>query len=552
VSSLPEYVVITIYAVGLVLLPMRLPLAAQSSVASGKFRIAGTVVSANDGHQLAQARVSIFDTRNPSSPESVLTAEDGHFEFTHLRAGKYALNGAKRGYISADYDHHEQFSTAIVTGSGLDTESLILRLAPAAVLSGKVLDEAGEPVRHAIVLLWREDHSSGVSRIARSRGDSTDDLGFYEFTGLDDGTYFLSASGQPWYAVHPVSAHQTGSENALTLVDRSLDVAYPTTYYGGASEWEDATPIPVRGGERLEVDIHLAPVPALHVLFHSMENSDKEISPPFLQKQGLEGPGSRAGFETQMVSPGLFEITGLVPGKYIVRFSASGQQGDQVSEIDLTRDAQELDTSAAVPLSNVDASVEVQGEAKLPQGLEVALRDARRQVVAWQRVNDKREVRFAGIAPGKYEVRAGSPSKAYSVVRVSSQNGQTSGHTLNVAPGAELKVTFTLIGGSVNVEGFVKRQGKPAPGAMVVLVPDDPDSNRERFRRDQSDLDGSFRLQSVIAGTYSVVAIGNGWDLDWAQPAVIESYARHGTKITIGAKGETSVHLSESIELQPR
>src|SRR5271154_5791071 len=87
----------------------------------------------------------------PRNASSGITSEDGRFEFTQLPAGKYALQGAKRGFIEAGYDQHEQFSTAIVTGAGLDTEHLMLRLSPFAVLSGKVFDEAGDPVRQAMV-----------------------------------------------------------------------------------------------------------------------------------------------------------------------------------------------------------------------------------------------------------------------------------------------------------------------------------------------------------------------------------------------------------------
>jgi Carboxypeptidase regulatory-like domain len=552
-SSLRGFALGMIYAAGLVLLFTSSLLAALDSAADTEFRIAGTVVGANDGRPLARARVSIFDTRNRQSEQSIITADDGHFEFKPLQAGKYALNGAKRGYIAASYDQHEQFSTAIVTGKGLDTEHLVLRLAPAAVVSGKVLDEVGDPVRRANVTLWREDHGSGVSRVVRTAADTTEDLGFYEFTSLDGGTYFLSVSAKPWYAVHPMSLPREGTGNRPTLVDPSLDVAYPTTYYGGATTWEDAAPIPVRGGDRLEIDFHLAPVSALHLRFHVTENPEKGIAMPVLEKQVFDLFGLVERSEVQMVSPGLYEMTGLVPGKYKVRMPSSGDQPGQVSEVlDLTQESQELDTPAGMLLGSVNASVEVDGQAKLPRGLVIALRDAQRRVVAWQPVNDKGEVNFAEIVPGKYEVRAGSPSKAYSVIRISSQSSKTSGHTLNVPPGAALRVALSLVGGSVNVEGFAKRGGKAVPGAMVVLVPNDPDSNRELFRRDQSDLDGSFLLQSVIPGSYTVIAIENGWDLDWVEPATIENYARHGPKIKIGAKGETSVQLSESVEVQAR
>ena len=122
--------------------------------AAGVSRIAGTVVNAVSGSPLAQTRVSIQDARNPQNTQWTITSDDGRFEFGQLPPGKYAVRGAKRGFIGAGYEQHEQFSTAIVTGVGLDTEHLVLRLAPVATLSGKVLNEAGEPEPGASVSLY--------------------------------------------------------------------------------------------------------------------------------------------------------------------------------------------------------------------------------------------------------------------------------------------------------------------------------------------------------------------------------------------------------------
>jgi uncharacterized GH25 family protein len=192
------------------------------------YTIAGTIVSKTDGHPLAQARVTILDVKDAKKFQSLVTAEDGKFKFSGLPAAKYSLNGAKRGFISAAYDQHDQFNTAIVTGAGLDTETLTLRLAPDAVITGKVLDEAGDPVRHAMVTLYHVDHSSGVDEIHPSRAAQTDDQGTYEVTPLLPGTYYMSANAKPWYAIHPNLA-QGGSESdrqaaTVSTVDRSLDV----------------------------------------------------------------------------------------------------------------------------------------------------------------------------------------------------------------------------------------------------------------------------------------------------------------------------------------
>ena len=115
-----------------------------------------------------------------------------------------------------------------------------------------------------------------------------------------------------------------------------------------------------------------------------------------------------------------------------------------------------------------------------------------------------------------------------------------------------MTLTLSLSGGAVNIEGFAKRAGKPTSGAMVVLVPKDPEANRELFRRDQSDQDGSFLLSSIIPGTYTIVAIENGWDLDWSRPGVIAHYAQHGQTITVTNKTQTTMHLPDPVEVQTR
>ena len=84
---------------------------------------------------------------------------------------------------------------------------------------------------------------------------------------------------------------------------------------------------------------------------------------------------------------------------------------------------------------------------------------------------------------------------------------------------------------------------------MIVMVPKDPEMNGELFRRDQSDLDGTFSLGTVIPGEYTVVAIQNGWDLNWSEPGVIAHYVEHGNKITVPAGAREPVHLAEPVEV---
>lgn len=534
-------------------------LAAQSSPAHqptpslATFRIAGTVVSASGGHPLARARVSVTDTKNPEKTESMITAEDGHFEFNHLPVGKYALVGAKKGFIPAGYDQHEHFSTAIVTGAGFDTESLTLRLAPSAVLSGRVLDESGEPVRHASVVVYHEDRRSGVSQIVRFRAESTDDRGSFEVTPLDSGTYFISVSTTPWYAVHPMAARPEATENLPVLVDRSLDVAYPTTYYADVTEADEATPIPLRGGDHVQIEIHLIPVPALHLLFRAPDLGKNGVTMPQLQERTFDSQDFVQTGGMQMVSPGLFEITGVPPGRYLVRTPGSPLDSSPKSgEVDLANNGQELEAPLSESGASVKASVRVVGAARLPEHLDVVLQNKKQRGGTFQPVNAQGEVEFHDLAPGQYTILAATPTQPYWVAQIKAQGIEVQGRTLNVPAGSSLTLSLSLIPGELTVEGFAKHDGKAVAGAMIVLVPKDPESNRELFRRDQSDLDGSFSLHSVIPGSYTVVAIENGWDLDWSQPGVIALYCQRGQNLMVDGRAGSSIHLPQPVEVQTR
>jgi len=516
----------------------------RGQIPIGPWRIAGTVVNANTGVPLARTRLTIQDTKIRRNTRITISSDSGHFEF-RVPAGKFALQGAKRGFITGAYNQHDQYSTAIVAGvAGVDSENLTLRLAPNAVLSGKVLDEYGEPVRQAQVMVYRESRFSGVSRITRFRGTVTDDLGRYEVTPLDAGTYFVSVKASPWYAMHPPSNRE--GPNAPVQVDPGLDVAYPVTFYGDATEADEATPIPVRGGDHLEADIHVNPTPALHLLFHAGDNGSP-IAYPELQRSVFDGVEGVDGGNFEMVSPGMFELTGVAAGRYLVRMPDSNGHLKEPVAANLTN-SQELDTAAGNSTSTVKVKIELPGASAIPASIQIGLRNSQGTVLA-SRTDAKGEAMFSEVIPGKYDVMAGSANENYTVIRLGGEGGAIAGRSLNVPSASSVAVTATLIGGSVTVDGFAKQDGKGFAGAMVVLIPDDPEANIDRFRRDQTDLDGSFTLYNVTPGSYTVIAIENGWDLDWAKPVVLATYSHNSPTVTVQANQKGTVHLGEAVNV---
>ena len=548
---------------GLALLPARAadPAQNQSSLSSAgspagqTFEIAGTVVNAMTGAPLSQARISIAETTDRGKLTSVITSEDGHFRFSQLKAGKFSLQGAKRGFLSAAYDQHEQFSTAIVTGPEFSTGNLVLRLTPMAFITGHVVDEFGDPIRSARVVLYLENHSAGMSRITRLYSSTSDDRGFYDFSLLRPGKYYISVTAKPWYAMHPATASGP-ADNPAQQISPALDVAYPATYYSGATEADRATPIEVNGGDRLQIDMHLNPVPALHLVFRIPEDRPDHASNfgmPMLQKHVFDAVEHVQTDGMRPVARGVYELTGVPPGRYTVRLknSTSGQL-EQSTDLDLIHDGQELNDSRAEPLGSLKLSLKNPGEDTLLKQYSVGLQDSRRRVVAFQQGDASGQVSFEDLVPGKYAILVYSPAKPYSVVRLSSQTGVSQGHEVNVTPGAALDLSATLSGGVVSIEGVVHKNSKPVAGVMVALVPKDPENHVELFRRDQSDFDGTFLVRGVIPGSYTIVAVEDAWGFEWLQPGVLARYVQHGQNLTIGELMRGSVHLPDPVEVQPR
>ena len=383
------------------------------------------------------------------------------------------------------------------------------------------------------------------------RTDQSDDLGSFEFAPLDAGTYFVSAVAKPWYAVHPPSVRQTGATDAPTAVDRSLDVVYLPTYYAGAAEVEDASPILIRGGDRLDFDLRLTPLPALHVILRTpAPQPGQGFQMPMLFKRDFDGSQQALQPDVQMTAPGVVEIT-AAPGKYELRLPQQNNQPNQSSEVEISQDNQELDASAGQAVSTITAKVELMGETAPPPQMAFALRNAQHRVVAWGAMTPTREVTFGDVVPGNYEVLAGAASRAYSVVSMMVNGSPVSGRSLTVPAGSAVVLSLKVVGGAADVNGVAQRAGKGAAGAMIVLVPRNPEANRELFRRDQSDLDGTFTFRSVIPGNYTAIAIENGWDLDWSKPAVIAQYASHGEKIVVGGS-QSAIQLPAPLEIQPK
>ena len=105
------------------------------------------------------------------------------------------------------------------------------------------------------------------------------------------------------------------------VVNPALDVAYPTTFYPNAIDSDDAIPIPIRGGERIEANMTLNAQHALRLQLHLAIATDGGVG--VSMAHNVFGQLEPMYTSTQTNNQGDVEISGVIPGQYEVTVTHS-------------------------------------------------------------------------------------------------------------------------------------------------------------------------------------------------------------------------------------
>lgn len=513
-----------------------------SSPPASAWQISGTVISSADGQPLSRTQVALSSNRDPNLGQEALTGADGRFLFRGLAAGKYVLRAKHYGFVTQGYQQRGEFFTGIAVGPGLAPPSLLFRLQPEAVISGRIVDEAGDPVRDARVMLLHKSLQSGEWATRVSNSTVSDDRGFYHFDQLLPGRYFVSVNTQPWYTRLATGASAAGEANT------ALDVAYPITWYQDATDAGDATPLDLQAGEQATADVTLTAVPAQHIVVRMADDTAVTGFTAMLSRHVAEAGNFSVSTFFHKVAPGVFQSSGVPPGSYEMELNfydpKSGRQGAvQRRTVEVDRDA-EVDLSAPSAAAPVSGTVSLIPALKPPPHLFLTLRNLQSQESHAAEISARRSFRFTqNIPPGRYEFGSSFAGGFY-VVSAQAAGATVEGRTLRITASEPVVLKVVMTQGVAQVTGTVVRDGKPVAGALVVLVPPDPANNSPLFRVDQSDSDGTFTLPSIVPGRYTVLAIENGWGLEWHNPAALKPYLPRGEALEIAREGRYKIKLA--------
>ena len=289
-------------------------LAAQSPDAPPTSLVLGRVVDAATGRGIAGAILALTGSalppRSRDTAPRVMTNADGQFVIRGLRRGVLFLNVTRPGYLDATNEQRRPMGSTqpLEIEDGQRLTNIVVRMWRPGIITGTVVDEAGEPLIGVNVQAYSATLVAGHRRFDPGAMRATDDRGQYRISGLVPGEYAIAVAtsnvsvpasaldmffggdapprtrtdvsremGTIGAAVVPpgsalalssgdqVMTLPPGSAAPAVRADGSL-LVYPTLFYPAARSVSQATLVAVRSGEeRSGVDLQLMPVAAVRV-----------------------------------------------------------------------------------------------------------------------------------------------------------------------------------------------------------------------------------------------------------------------------------------------
>jgi hypothetical protein len=460
-----------------------------------------------------------------------LTGDDGAFAFAVTEPGKYLLGGQANGFRRQGFEQHGMYVSAIVLGAGLTSDHVVFRLRPDARVLGVIEDEEHEPIPGATIYLFRTDATFGLRQTALAEQTVSDDRGRYSLAHLEPGCYYLAVSASPWFSGLLQSVDAAG--NSAVSRKSEFDVAFPTTFYPGVTDPASASQIALNEGDDFTGDFTLNSVSALHVRVNHV-NADPEKPIVATLHQRVFGTTINQMWLRQIPVDDSVEFRGAPPGKYVLEIeSYDATRAKRSAVVNLTTDT-ELDPASTTSVMPIHGVVQMEGGLNLRQQTFVRLWNRRTDEVLDSRVGEKGQINFDSdfVTSGSYSVYAINGENSI-VSSVKAIGAQVVGQTVQITGGKPVELEISISNTLAKINGTARQDGKPVAGAMILLVPEDAEMNLPKFRRDQTDSDGTYTLRDVLPGRYRMLAIDDGWELEWANLSLLKSRLEHAQKIEV-------------------
>ena len=504
--------------------------------AAQMFTVAGVVTDALHNSPLERARV--FLAGSSGKAQALTTAADGRFAF-RAPQGNYHLYADRNGWRTqfGNPEPSVGWSSSVIVGPGQDTSHLTLRWYAPGSIFGRVADEQNEPVRDATIHLIRDTVAGGRRRVVEAGSTETDDRGDYRFGPLPAGSYYIVATGKPWYTGRFVSTVPPGTGGASQPV-----LAYPATYYPGATEAGRATPITLKSGAEAQVDVLLQTTAAATVVLRCPGSGARNDICPGRVTLDLLSIGGVEILQNTDFNRLRHSLSGVAPGRYVLRLLGTGKTAQRV-----------IDVAAG------DLSIDLNLKSHLSIAGEVTFKDhppkAGASVYVGMVHEDAGRAYGAAIPPdGKFEFDGLINTRYRPIIygsaglfieQMSVDGAPLKDGVVDMTDSTAVHIKILASDETGRVKGLAKRGDQFAPAVLIVLAPQAGSANPSDYRGYQTESDGSFDWPNIPAGDYLLLAIDR-LDLEYTNPEVLRPYLPAARRVHVPAHGvvEQEVEVS--------
>jgi hypothetical protein len=471
-------------------------LIAQSNL--GSFE--GKVVNSVTGESIKKAVVTIHNRTN-QYVYFTTTDQSGKFHIDNVQPEKYVASADAEGYAnSRTVSDAKLFTVNAGPLSGVEVP-----IAPLSVITGKVVDEDGEPLDGVTIMALRNGYNAGAKTLQQVSAAQTDDRGIYRMFDVQPGRYYLSAQPQRQFRM-------VAPQNAERIHSTIPEEAYGIAIYPGVAEISQATAHELKpGADWTGADFKLHRRPAYHIrgrangILAAGGRGNVQAEPcnpdPMIWAGGLQNIVGR--------QDGTFDLAGAVSGTYCLIVREPGRGGVALMQPVTVNNADVNDVTLNPPASfSVKGMVTIDGTppANMPTlGISLRSSDGNQQQHAQVTAGAAFQIDY--IFPGKYTVGVPSLQQVYVKSILYGSQDVSGGVIPDVEPGGLLAITMGTDPGEI--DGTVQAGSlEPGTPVLVVATPDDAHAQRNDLMRiTNSSAEGTFTFQGLAPGDYKVFAL---------------------------------------------
>jgi hypothetical protein len=502
---------------------------------TGSATIRGRVVRADTGEPLRRVQVRA----TASEPHTALTDADGRYELARLPAGSYQLSASRGGFVEMQYGQRRPFRAgrAVALTDGATFEKIDFALMPGGVIAGRILDDAGEPVIGASVSVSRMAYVNGRRQLIASGGDRSDDHGEFRIFDLPPAEYYVYATLDS----------QSDASNA--------GLGYATTYYPGTPSHTEAQQVRLNAGEELSGIVF--PLVATRTSSISGVVRNVDGTPALLAmviarpRSGDVAPMMGASFAAVTKPDGSYAVANVPPGAYSLEARAVTNDGMSSSAVDVVVTGRDVSDIALQFAASATLHGRIRFDTAKPP-TDVAPGRIRLYPVALDLESfsfgsmpgpprDDWTFEIKGVT-GKRLIRGGDISGTWRIKSVRLEGTDVTDIPIDFSGGDVHGLDVVLTSQKIQLSGVVSNdRGATVTDATVIAFADDPEKWGPQTRFVESsrlDQNGRFKIESLPAGTYIVVATDDTEPGEERDPEVLAQLRSKGSRITL-RDGET-------------